>query len=86
MPVSLAGKVRETATLAAISYVYTPPEHRAHGYAGSVTAALCERLFAEGKRVLCLHTDLANPYSNRCYAKIGFKHVCPVFHCFRKQT
>jgi hypothetical protein len=26
------------------------------------------RLFAEGKRVLCLHTDLANPYSNRCYA------------------
>ena len=86
VPVSMAGKVRETATLAAIFGVYTPPGHRARGYACSVTAGLCERLFAEGKRVLCLHTDLANPYSNRCYAKIGFKLVCPFFICFRKQA
>lgn len=86
VPVSMAGKVRETATLAAISGVYTPPEHRARGYAGSVTAALCERLFAEGKRVVCLHNDLANPYSSRCYAKIGFKRVCPLFIWLRKQA
>lgn len=86
VPVSMAGKVRETATLAAISGVYTPPERRGRGYAGSVTAALCERLFAEGKRVLCLYTDLANPYSNRCYAQIGFERVCTFYHCFRKQT
>ena len=84
VPVSMAGKVRETTTFAAISGVYTPPLHRARGYAGSVTAALCERLFAQGKRVLCLHTDLANQYSNRCYEKIGFKRVCPFFLCFRK--
>lgn len=86
VPVSMAGKVRETATLAAISCVYTPPEHRARGYAGSVTAALCERLFAEGKRVLCLHAELANPYSNRCYTKIGFRHVCPLTISLRKQA
>jgi RimJ/RimL family protein N-acetyltransferase len=85
-PVSVAGKVRETATLAAISGVYTPPEHRGRGYAGSVTTALCERLFAEGKRVICLFADFANPYSNRCYAKIGFERVGTAYHCFRKQT
>jgi uncharacterized protein len=82
----MAGKVRETATLAAISGVYTPPERRGRGYAGSVTAALCERLFAEGKHMLRHFTDLANPYSNRCYAKIGFERVCTFYHCFRKQT
>ena len=54
VPVSMAGKVRETAILAAISGVYTLPERRGRGYAGSVTAALCERLFAERKHVLCL--------------------------------
>ena len=86
VPVSMAGKVRETATLAAISCVYTPPEHRARGYAASLTAALCERLFAEGKRVLCLHTELANPYSDHCYAKIGFRHVCPLIIYLRKQA
>jgi uncharacterized protein len=86
VPVSMAGKVRETAILAAISGVYTPPECRGRGYAGSVTAALCERLFAEGKRVVSLFADLANPYSNRCYTKIGFKRVCTSHHCFRKQS
>jgi hypothetical protein len=40
--------------------------------------------FAEGKHVLCLFTDLANPYSNRCYAKIGFERVRIFYHCFRK--
>jgi GNAT superfamily N-acetyltransferase len=85
-PVSMAGKVREAANLAAISRVYTPPERRGCGYAGSVIAALCQRLFAEGKRVLCLHADLANPYSDRCYARIGFERVCAFHHCFRRQT
>jgi len=86
VPVSMAGKVRETATVGAISGVYTPPERRGRGYAGSVTAALCERLFAEGKCVVCLFADLANPYSCRCYSKIGFERVCTSRHCFRKQT
>jgi len=37
------------------------------------TASLAERAFAAGKNAVCLYTDLRNPYSNRCYAKIGFK-------------
>jgi RimJ/RimL family protein N-acetyltransferase len=75
-PVSMAAIVRSLRTVAAIAAVYTPPGKRGRGYAGSVTAALSERIFAKGKSAACLYTDLSNPYSNRCYAKIGFKPYC----------
>jgi RimJ/RimL family protein N-acetyltransferase len=75
-PVSMAGIVRRTRSTAAIAAVYTPPAQRGRGFAGSITAAVAERVFAEGKSAACLYTDLRNPASNRCYAKIGFKPVC----------
>ena len=74
-PVSMAGLARSTRNAAAIGPVYTPPEFRARGYAGSVTAALAEFIFASGKKAACLYTNQLNPYSNRCYVKIGFKPV-----------
>jgi RimJ/RimL family protein N-acetyltransferase len=79
-PVSMAGIARRTRNAAAISAVYTPPSLRGRGYAGSVTAAIVERILAEGKSTACLYTDLRNPFSNRCYAKIGFKPVCTSRH------
>jgi GNAT superfamily N-acetyltransferase len=79
-PVSMAGIARRTRHAAAISAVYTPPRLRGRGYAGAVTAALVERVFAEGKSIACLYTDLRNPFSNRCYAKIGFKPTCSSWH------
>ena len=79
-PVSMAGIVRRTRHAAAIAGVYTPPALRGRGYAGSVTAAVVERIFAEGKTAACLYTDLRNPSSNRCYAKIGFKPACRSWH------
>jgi GNAT superfamily N-acetyltransferase len=79
-PVSMAGIVRLTKSGAAIAGVYTPPTLRGRGYAGSATAALVERIYAEGRSFACLYTDLDNPYSNRCYAKVGFKPVCAAFH------
>jgi RimJ/RimL family protein N-acetyltransferase len=82
-PISLAAIVRRLRTVAAIGAVFTPPEKRGRGYAGSVTAALCERIFAEGKSTACLYTDLGNPYSNRCYTKIGFKPHCDSWHYLR---
>ena len=75
-PVSLAGIVRRTRKAAAIALVYTPPELRGRGYAGSVTAAVVEKVYGEGRTTACLYTDLSNPWSNRCYAKIGFEPVC----------
>jgi hypothetical protein len=83
-PVSLAGLGRTLKSAGSIAPVYTPPDKRARGYAGSVTAALCERIFADGKPAACLYTDLRNPYSNRCYAKIGFKPHCDSWHYLRQ--
>jgi predicted GNAT family acetyltransferase len=79
-PVSMAAIVRRLPNTGAIGAVYTPPELRGRGYAGSVTAAIVERIFAEGRRTACLYTDLSNPASNRCYAKIGFKPLCGSLH------
>ncbi len=83
-PVSVAGIARRTRGAAAISGVYTPPRLRGRGYAASVTAAVVERAYAEGKRIACLYTDLRNPFSNRCYAKIGFEPVCSSLHFPRR--
>jgi predicted GNAT family acetyltransferase len=79
-PVAMAGIVRWTRNAAAIAGVYTPLSLRGRGYAGSVTAAVVERVFAEGKTAACLYTDLRNPASNRCYAKIGFEPACRSWH------
>jgi RimJ/RimL family protein N-acetyltransferase len=79
-PVAIAGIVRRTRHAAAIAGVYTPPALRGRSYAGSVTAAVVERIFAEGKTAACLYTDLRNPSSNRCYTKIGFKPACRSSH------
>lgn len=82
-PVAVAKIVRRTRHAAAIAVVYTPPALRGRGYGGSVTAAVVEQAFAEGKRIACLYTDLRNPFSNRCYAKIGFVPVCDSAHIQR---
>jgi RimJ/RimL family protein N-acetyltransferase len=82
-PVSIAGIRRRLQSSAAISHVYTPPECRNRGYAGSVTAAIVERILAQGYKTACLYTDLRNPASNRCYEKIGFKPVCRSMHFHR---
>jgi ribosomal protein S18 acetylase RimI-like enzyme len=75
-PVSMAGIMRRTRHAGAIAGVYTPPKLRRRGYAGSVTAAVVDAIFAEGRSAACLYVDLRNPYSSRCYAKIGFTPVC----------
>jgi RimJ/RimL family protein N-acetyltransferase len=81
-PVSIAAIVRETVRTAGISLVYTPPAERGRGYAGAATAATVEAAYASGKTAACLFTDQRNPFSNRCYEKIGFKPVCDA-HSYR---
>ena len=83
-PVSIAGVARRLPRAAAIAPVYTPPAHRGRGFAGSVSAALAERLFAEGKSAVCLYVDMRNAASNRCYAKIGFEPACDAWVYFRR--
>jgi predicted GNAT family acetyltransferase len=71
-PVAMAAINRNLRQTGSIGAVYTSPEHRSKGYAGSVTAALADRILKDGKTTVCLYTDVRNPASNRCYAKIGF--------------
>ena len=74
-PVSMARNTRPLLGGWNISSVYTPPELRGRGYAGAVVHALSARLVAKGARYVVLYTDLANPISNRLYARIGFVPV-----------
>lgn len=57
-----------------IGPVYTPPEHRGHGYARALVADVARRELDAGHRI-CLYTDRDNPVSNRTYAAIGFEPV-----------
>jgi uncharacterized protein len=79
----MAGIVRRLKRSAAITGVYTPPESRGRGYAGSVTAATVDRIYADGREIACLYADLKNQASYRCYTKIGFTAVCKLLHFHR---
>ena len=73
-PVAMAQASVASGGVARVSYVYTPAEHRGHGYGSAVTAALSEVLRARGLRCM-LYTDLANPTSNGIYAAIGYRRI-----------
>jgi RimJ/RimL family protein N-acetyltransferase len=81
-PVSMAGIVRVLKHTCGITGVYTPPQHRGHGYAGAVTAAITERIQQLGFTAT-LYTDLRTPASNRCYSRIGFRPTYPSYHFHR---
>ena len=72
-PVSLAGRTAPVAGVARIGPVFTPPEHRRHGYGAAVTARAARAALEAGARHVCLYTDLANPTSNAIYQDIGFR-------------
>jgi GNAT superfamily N-acetyltransferase len=58
-----------------IGPVYTPPEHRGHGYAAAVTAAASQWALDAGAQRVALFVDLANPTTNRLYPRIGYRPV-----------
>jgi RimJ/RimL family protein N-acetyltransferase len=72
-PVSLVGTNRPVAGVVRIGPVYTPPEHRRRGYAGSAVAEASRQALAAGAHTCMLFTDLANPTSNKIYADVGYR-------------
>lgn len=76
LPVSLAGFGGRTPSGIRVGPVYTPPEHRRHGYGTAVTAAVSQLNLDRGRRVCFLYTDLANQTSNAIYQRIGYEPVC----------
>jgi predicted GNAT family acetyltransferase len=71
-PVSMIGVAPEVSGVVRIGPVYTPPEQRRRGYAGSAVAAASRRALAAGAVRCMLFTDLANPTSNKIYAEVGY--------------
>lgn len=63
-----------------VSWVYTPPELRGHGYATQLVAVFSQKLLDEGKKFCFLYTDLDNPTSNSIYSKIGYRVVADAVH------
>jgi GNAT superfamily N-acetyltransferase len=74
--VSMAARTGKTPNGVRVSFVYTPPELRGHGYATACVAAVSRLLLQQGNRFVCLYTDLSNPTSNAIYQRIGYEAVC----------
>ena len=75
-PVSMAACDGPTPRGIRINFVYTPAEHRARGYASACVADLSQLLLDQGREFCALFTDLANPVSNRLYARLGYRPIC----------
>lgn len=74
-PRAMCATLRDTPNGRCIGGVFTPPDHRARGYASSLVAAVSRWILEDGKRFPYLYTDLANPTSNKIYAALGFEPV-----------
>jgi len=75
-PMSLTAFGGPTPSGIRIGPVYTPPEHRRHGYASALVADLSAWLLGKGRRACFLYTDLSNPTSNAIYSRIGYRRIC----------
>jgi predicted GNAT family acetyltransferase len=73
--VAMAGASVSSPGIARVGPVYTPPEHRRHGYATSLVAAWTDALLGRSIRRCALFTDLANPTSNSIYQAVGYRPV-----------
>jgi RimJ/RimL family protein N-acetyltransferase len=75
VPVAMARVHGALLGMSRIGPVYTPPEHRGHGYGAAVTAEAVRHAQREGARDVVLFADVANPVSNRIYRRLGFVPV-----------
>jgi uncharacterized protein len=76
-PVSMASVTAPVAGVARVQAVYTPPEHRDHGYGSACVARLSIATLDGGHRCI-LYTDLGNATSNAIYRQLGYRAVAEV--------
>lgn len=74
-PVAMAGRAGSTPNVGRVSYVYSPPALRGRGHASAITEWITARILEEGKRCVCLTTDLSNRTSNALYARLGYRLI-----------
>ncbi|HEV7204864.1 MAG TPA: GNAT family N-acetyltransferase [Jatrophihabitans sp.] len=73
-PVSMACRQPTVVGVARIGPVFTPREHRGHGFGSAVTARATADILADSA-IPVLFTDLANPTSNKIYEALGYRAV-----------
>lgn len=73
-PVSMACRQPTVVGVARIGPVFTPCEHRGHGYGSAATARATADILAD-PAIPVLFTDLANPTSNKIYEALGYRAV-----------
>jgi GNAT superfamily N-acetyltransferase len=56
-----------------IGPVYTPPEHRRHGYGAAASSVSSQWALDRGATDVLLFADLTNPISNSIYQRIGYQ-------------
>ncbi|MBU8917764.1 GNAT family N-acetyltransferase [Bacillus sp. FJAT-29953] len=71
-PVAQANISHRSPRHARINAVFTPTQHRKHGYASALVAELCKIIESEN-RIPMLYADVKNPDSNKVYQNIGFQ-------------
>jgi len=72
-PCSVCWLSKPTANVVRVSGVYTPPDHRGHGYASANVAHATQYALDHLAPQCMLYTDLANPTSNKIYQAIGYR-------------
>jgi predicted GNAT family acetyltransferase len=79
-PVSMAALTPMLARVTRVGHVYTPPEHRRHGYAAACTAAVSQAALDAGAACCVLYTQLSNPQSNAIYRRLGYEPIQETVH------
>jgi predicted GNAT family acetyltransferase len=74
-PVSMLWTNPAVAGVVRVSGVFTPPQHRGHGYASGCVAAVSQHELDTRAFACSLYTDLANPTSNKIYQAVGYEPV-----------
>lgn len=72
-PVAWAVASLPQADMTRIGPVYTPHEHRRHGYGAAVCAIATQWALDQGAVEVLLFADLTNPTSNSIYRRIGYE-------------
>jgi uncharacterized protein len=73
--VATAALTTPLAGVTRVGLVYTPPEHRRHGYAAACTAAISQVGLDMGAERCILYTQLSNPQSNAIYRSLGYEPI-----------
>jgi predicted GNAT family acetyltransferase len=79
-PVAMAALTAPLAGVTRVGLVYTPPEHRRHGYAAACTAAVSQAGLDAGAERCILYTQLTNPQSNAIYRRLGYEPIQETVH------